>query len=153
MGKGRNQRILPLLFAANSVNYGRPFKMNTAEAMAACLYIAGFKEDARILLSCFSYGEEFLRLNHDSLEAYSACSSSEEVAAIHRGLIESAQTKQRNKEEKRELDRTGGTTGGYMDDMDLPPMGDEEEEYEEEEGEFEEEEMQGKVGGGVVGET
>ena len=70
MGKGRNQRILPLLFAANSVNYGRPFKMNTAEAMAATLYIAGFKQDAHTLLSSFPYGKEFLRLNFDALEAY-----------------------------------------------------------------------------------
>jgi pre-rRNA-processing protein TSR3 len=68
MGKGRNQRILPLLFAANSVNYGRPFKMNTAEAFAACLYISGFKHDAITIMSNFSYGAEFIRLNKDELE-------------------------------------------------------------------------------------
>lgn len=68
MGKGRNQRILPLLFAANSVNYGRPFKMNTAEAFAACLYISGFKNDAITVMSNFSYGDEFLRLNKDELD-------------------------------------------------------------------------------------
>ena len=116
MGKGKNQRLLPLLFAANSVNYGRyawarqkswlimlphiilvrttfygrlnvnvitlltvyfgvfscteshtlsdittftmhdrPFKMNTAEAIAACLYIAGFKDLARVLLDPFGW--------------------------------------------------------------------------------------------------
>jgi pre-rRNA-processing protein TSR3 len=31
MGKPQNQRKLPLLIAANSVNYGKPYKMNTAE--------------------------------------------------------------------------------------------------------------------------
>ena len=31
----------------------RPFKMNTAEAIAACLYITGFKDLARVLLDPF----------------------------------------------------------------------------------------------------
>lgn len=127
MGKGRNQRLLPLLFAANTVNYGRPFKMNTAEAIAACLYIAGFKEDARILLSPFSYGEEFLRLNDAALEAYAACSSSDEVIAVQRGLMEAAETRKQERESRKAQDRP------YLDDMDLPPTDDEEEEGEEEE--------------------
>lgn len=45
------------------MNYGRPYKLNTAEAMAACLYICRRKEDAKIVLSSFSYGEEFIKLN------------------------------------------------------------------------------------------
>ena len=57
MGKGRHHRVLPFLIAANPVNYGRPFKMNTAEAMTACMYIAGFKDDALQMMEPFSYGE------------------------------------------------------------------------------------------------
>ena len=53
LGKAANHRVLPLLLAANPVNYGKPFKMNTAEAMAATLYIAGFKEQAARLLEPF----------------------------------------------------------------------------------------------------
>ena len=33
----------------------RPFKMNTAEAIAACLYIAGFKDLAKVLLDPFGW--------------------------------------------------------------------------------------------------
>ena len=34
--------------------------MNTAEAMAATLYIVGFKEEAVNVMSLFGYGQEFL---------------------------------------------------------------------------------------------
>jgi pre-rRNA-processing protein TSR3 len=129
MGKGRNQRLLPLLFAANSVNYGRPFKMNTAEAMAACLYIAGFKEDARTLLSPFGYGEEFLRLNRTALDAYAACKGSEEVAAVQKGIMDAAEERKRDKEARK------GSGGAYLDHMDVPPSDDEEEEDQSEKGE------------------
>lgn len=148
MGKGRNQRILPLLFAANSVNYGRPFKMNTAEAMAACLYITGFKKDAHNLLSSFGYGEEFFRLNFDALEAYSACTTSDQVRQVQEEYVRQAECKQAIKEEKREQDRQG-LGGGYMDDMDLPPLESHEngywgEEEDEVEGEEESTELEGK---------
>lgn len=49
MGKNRMHRILPLIYAANTVNYGKPYKMNTAEAIAASLYIVGMKEQAKSL--------------------------------------------------------------------------------------------------------
>jgi pre-rRNA-processing protein TSR3 len=68
MGTSRHHRILPFMVAANPVNYGRPFKMNTAEAMAAALYIAGLKEDAARVLEPFGWGIEFLRVNHEALE-------------------------------------------------------------------------------------
>ncbi|KAI9010688.1 putative ribosome biogenesis protein C16orf42 [Hyaloraphidium curvatum] len=121
MGKGRNQRLLPLLYAANSVNYGRPFKMNTAEAMAACLYITGFKDDARALLSPFGYGEEFLRLNHDALEAYSKCASGEDVLELQRGYLAEAEQKQKDRSARKT------TNQPYLDDMDLPPDSDSDE--------------------------
>lgn len=133
MGKGRNQRLLPLLFAANSVNYGRPYKMNTAEATAACLYITGFKDDAKKLLSPFGYGDEFIRLNFDALEAYSACTTAVEVMAIVERYTQEVEEKKQKKESKKSTNSgSRGNIGGYMDDMDLPPMSDEEE-YEEEE--------------------
>lgn len=70
LGRRRLHRILPFMVAANPVNYGRPFKMNTAEAMAATLYIVGLKQEARDLMAQFSFGNEFIRLNRDALDAY-----------------------------------------------------------------------------------
>jgi pre-rRNA-processing protein TSR3 len=128
MGKGKHQRLLPLLFAANTVNYGKPFKMNTAEAVAACLYITGYKEDAHSLMETFSYGLEFLRLNHDALEAYSKCADEHQVRQVNDALVtdgnERAQLKMAAKVSHRE---GGNKIGGYTDDMDLPPMSDSDE--------------------------
>ena len=103
MGKGKNQRILPLLVAANTVNYGKPFKMNTAEATAAALYIAGYKKDAKTLLSPFSYGPEFLKLNHDALEAYSACETHEQVALQNREYLAQQEQRVVDKAQKRRV--------------------------------------------------
>lgn len=134
MGKGRNQRLLPILLAANTVNYGRPHKLNTAEAMAACLYITGFKADAHITLSSFSYGEEFLRLNHDSLEAYSNCDNTEQVRSIHQQYLVAIEDKKTRKDERLQY-----ASNTYLDESDLPPPYDDNDyEYEEEYEEVEE---------------
>lgn len=141
MGKGKNQRILPILLAANTVNYGKPLKLNTAEAIAACLYITGYKEDARIVLSTFSYGEEFIKLNADALEAYSTCAGPEEINIIHNDYIQALATKKNNKEirNQEQLNINGTIFNNYIDESDLPPHVEEEEYYYDVEEEEEEE--------------
>jgi pre-rRNA-processing protein TSR3 len=63
-----NGRTLPPLISANPVNYGKWEKLNSAEAIAAALYITGFKEQARNVLSKFRWSEEFWKINKKLLE-------------------------------------------------------------------------------------
>jgi pre-rRNA-processing protein TSR3 len=70
---------LPTLLASNPVNYAKPHKLSSIEALAAGLYIMGFSERASQLLSLFKWGPTFLTLNHEPLEAYSMASSDEEM--------------------------------------------------------------------------
>jgi len=81
--RGR-RRVLPLLIAANPINYGRPFRLSTAEAMASALCILGEWGQAEEVLSAFKWGPEFLRLNEDWLRAYAGASGPEEVAELCR---------------------------------------------------------------------
>jgi pre-rRNA-processing protein TSR3 len=57
--------------AGNPTNYAKPGRLSSVEAIAAALYITGFRNLAQRILREFSWGETFLTLNHDPLEDYS----------------------------------------------------------------------------------
>ncbi|MDI6654649.1 MAG: DUF367 family protein [Candidatus Hydrothermarchaeota archaeon] len=61
-------RVLPLLIAANPVNYGKANILSTAEAIGAALYILGYEEEARKILSKFKWGPTFFELNIELLK-------------------------------------------------------------------------------------
>ena len=81
------ERALPFVVAANPISYGKPFRLNTAEAVVAALYVVGEEEDACRTASYFSYGETFLELNREPLERYAACETSEEVIAVQEDYL------------------------------------------------------------------
>jgi pre-rRNA-processing protein TSR3 len=76
---GKCERLLPYLVAANATNYGKPWRLNCVEALAACYYICGHPEWAEEILASFSYGEAFLEINGALLKRYAACTSEEEI--------------------------------------------------------------------------
>ena len=70
------------MMAGNPTNFAKATKLNTAEALAGAMYIAGFKEEARKLLSIFTWGHTFFELNAMLLEDYAAAKDSTEVVAV-----------------------------------------------------------------------
>lgn len=78
----RFRRALPFLLAANPVNFGKPFKLTSVEAMAASLVILGEEEQAREILGKVSWGIRFIQLNQEPLEAYAGAADSSEIIRI-----------------------------------------------------------------------
>lgn len=76
---GKYERLLPYLVAANQVNYGRPWKLNCVEALAACFAIVGRIDLATELLANFSWGLGFLELNKELIEIYQQCTDAASV--------------------------------------------------------------------------
>lgn len=75
---GKNRR-LPVLLAANPMNYGVASRLSSVEALAAALIITGHSACANDLLSRFSWGHSFLSLNAQPLIEYSKANGEDEI--------------------------------------------------------------------------
>ncbi|WP_435145421.1 DUF367 family protein [Halobaculum sp. P14] len=81
-------RALPYLVAANPVNFGRPMKLTTVEALAAALCVFGDREHAERVLAKFTWGETFLELNDEPLRRYADCADSGEVVEVQQEYLD-----------------------------------------------------------------
>jgi len=75
-------RILPFLLAANPVSWGKVGRLSSAEALGASLAILGLWDQASRVLHPFKFGDQFLELNKEPLDAYSTAESREQIAEI-----------------------------------------------------------------------
>lgn len=89
--KATHARLLPFLVATNPINYGKPCQLSCVEAVAATMYITGFKKEAKFYLDKFSWGHSFIDLNEELLEVYSNCSNSQSVVKAQNDYIKQEQ--------------------------------------------------------------
>lgn len=80
-------RALPYLVAANPVNFGKPTRLSTLEALAAALIIYGRDDQAKRILGAYTWGPRFLEVNREPLAAYAACANSAEVVREMRAFL------------------------------------------------------------------
>ena len=110
-------RLLPLLIAANPVNYGRPSKLTCAEALAATLFIVGLRDDARAVMKHFRWGDSFFDVNAELLEGYTTCSSSADMKDFQDAFVAKSEV-----EAQEGRDKLNAAIDGEEDLMDLAPL-------------------------------
>jgi pre-rRNA-processing protein TSR3 len=74
--------MLPTLLAANPVNYAKPHRLSSLEALAGALAVMGFWGSASRLLRLYKWGQTFLTLNSNLLESYLSARTSAGMIGI-----------------------------------------------------------------------
>ncbi len=124
--------LVPYLVAVNPVNYGKPFTLSCAEAIAATLYLSGFTKEADFLMSNFKWGSAFHTVNGELFNLYQVAKTSEELIQIQDKYLEDEKTRILNKK---------SNTGNDLEDLDKENEERERKEREEENADEEEDEI------------
>ncbi|KAL1587314.1 18S rRNA aminocarboxypropyltransferase [Cladosporium halotolerans] len=125
---GPHQRLLPYLIAANPTNYGKPWRLNCVEALAACFFICGHPEWAEGILAPFSYGSSFLEINDAPLKRYAACKDEEEVKKAEEAWLAKIENEYKEDRAEREAMKDDIWAGGNMNHRNLNAASDSEDE-------------------------
>ncbi|CAM1503770.1 Fc.00g013610.m01.CDS01 [Cosmosporella sp. VM-42] len=146
---GKCERLLPYLVAANTVNYGKPWRLNCVEALAAAFYICGHANWAEQILAPFSYGPSFLEINSSLLKRYAACSDEAEMKKTEEEWMEQLEREYAESREEGDDMWTSGNTNRRRFDPSDDDEEDEDEDDDDEEGHHSDEE--GSIDGIYLG--
>ncbi|KAJ1724531.1 ribosome biogenesis protein tsr3 [Coemansia erecta] len=80
--RAQHNRLLPYLVAANPVNYGKPWRLNCVEALAAAFFIVGWDDVGDRLMAKFKWGHAFREMNRTLLDRYRACEDNKAVIEV-----------------------------------------------------------------------
>ncbi len=80
-------RRLPALLAGNPNNYCKLSKLTTAEALAASLFILGWRNLSEKILDKFKWGHTFIELNSEILNDYSNALNTTEIVELEKGYF------------------------------------------------------------------
>ncbi|KAJ9048744.1 ribosome biogenesis protein tsr3 [Entomophthora muscae] len=119
-----NNRLLPYLVATNPVNYGKPYKLNCVEAIAACFFITGYKSYGHQIMSKFSWGHAFYKVNRRLFRIYRNCTDAASVVQAQQDWLNTLQVETATKEmDKLALDSgINGRDKGLVDSDDDMPL-------------------------------
>ena len=145
---GPNPRLLPYLIATNPTNYGRPWRLNCVEALAATFFICGHRDWAEEVLSTFSYGQAFLDINETVLKRYANCKDEEGVKKAEEEWLEKIENEWRGNREERDANGDDAWRGGNLNRRQLDVEEDEDGDNEGE-GSGEEEDSDASSMGGI----
>lgn len=84
-------RALPYLVPANPTNFGKPTLLSSAEASAAAAYILGDSDSAKRILDNFRWGQTFLDLNRELLDAYSRAKDRQGLLQVQEEVLNTLQ--------------------------------------------------------------
>lgn len=130
---GKCERLLPYLLPANPTNYGRPWRLNCVEALAAAFVICGHLDWAESVLSTFSYGQAFLDINATVLKRYAACEDEEGVKSVEGAWLQKIEKEYNDSRTQSDDTEQDVWAGGNMNRRQLDVSDDEEEDGSDEE--------------------
>jgi len=112
-----HERLLPFMVAVNPINFGAPYKLSCAEALAAGLFICELWDQGMGLMEKFKWGPGFLKLNNEIFDMYALCNTVEDMKKAEQQYFENAK-KAENRPRQRSLPPSSSESENEYDDDD-----------------------------------
>jgi len=96
--KGEKARKLPYFVASNPINYGKPWNLNSAEAVLATLLVLGQDEQAELFMPRFNWAPVFKQINGAFLDNYRTAKDSDDIERMQNEYLDSIKPRKKDEE-------------------------------------------------------